>query len=113
MEADPSLERTTTEEEEEREELAGGRTILIDEDESSRLRSRWESIQASFIDEPRESVTRADELVEDLIDRITEGFDEERSELERTWERGEEVDTETLRITLQRYRTFFERLLTI
>lgn len=97
--------RTATEE-------TDGLEILTPEQHKG-LRSRWEAIQGSFIDEPRRSVEEANALVGDLADRIRERFEEQRRELEEVWEQGEEVSTETLRITLQRYRTFFERLLAI
>lgn len=84
---------------------------LIRASESEELRRRWESIQASFIDSPRESVEEADRLVGELTDRIAERFRSERSGLDAQWERGDDVSTEDLRLTLQRYRGFFDRLL--
>lgn len=84
---------------------------LIPRSEAEELRRRWDSIQASFIDEPRESVQEADHMVGELTDRITERFGSERGALEERWNRGEEVSTEALRQSLQRYRGFFDRLL--
>lgn len=86
---------------------------FIGDEERIRHRERWEEIQSSFIDEPRESVQKANELVSELTDTITERFRNERFRLEKRWEEGEEVSTETLRVTLQRYRSFFDRLLSI
>jgi hypothetical protein len=74
-------------------------------------RSRWEEIQAGFVDRPRESVEQADALVEELLQRLTAGFTQQRSRLEAQWEGGEEVSTEQLRVALTRYRSFFNRLL--
>ena len=45
--------------------------------------------------------------------RLAEVFAEERSKLEQQWDRGDNVSTEDLRIALQRYRSFFHRLLSI
>jgi hypothetical protein len=45
--------------------------------------------------------------------RLAEVFAEERSRLEKQWDRGDKVSTEDLRVALQRYRTFFHRLLSI
>lgn len=84
---------------------------LLDSKEADEYRSRWESIQATFVDEPRASVQQADGLVAEVIRRLTEGFAEQRSELESRWERGDEVSTEDLRVSLQHYRAFFQRLL--
>jgi hypothetical protein len=79
--------------------------------EAERLRAEWDAIQIAFVDEPRRSVERADELVAQTIQRLAEIFSEERTRLEAPWSRGEQVSTEKLRIALQRYRSFFSRLL--
>jgi hypothetical protein len=77
------------------------------------LRTRWGSVQAGFVDEPRWAVQEADKLVAAAMDRLSAGFAEERSTLEKQWDRGEDVSTEELRLALQRYRTFFDRLLNV
>jgi len=64
-----------------------------------------------FVDAPRRSVEQADELVAAVMQRISDGFAEERSTLERQWDRGDSISTEDLRVALQRYRVFFGRLL--
>ena len=84
---------------------------LLDGEEAARFRERWESTQVGFVDEPRTSVEEADRLVAKLMQRLAEAFAEEREELEAQWSRGEDVSTEDLRVGLQRYRSFFERLL--
>jgi hypothetical protein len=38
-------------------------------------------------------------------------FGSERNALEAQWQRGDDVQTEDLRVALQRYRAFFDRLL--
>ena len=45
------------------------------------------------------------------MQRIADSFANERSRLEKQWDRGDNVSTEDLRIALQRYRSFFDRLL--
>ena len=45
--------------------------------------------------------------------RLAEIFASERSQLEDQWDRGDDVSTEDLRIALQRYRSFFGRILSI
>ncbi|HVS04472.1 MAG TPA: hypothetical protein VMT16_17045 [Thermoanaerobaculia bacterium] len=84
---------------------------LLSDQERTRFLQRWERVQGRFVDNPRESVAEADTLVSDVIEELRELFDSERSGLEGTWSRGEEVSTETLRRSLQRYRAFFARLL--
>jgi hypothetical protein len=86
---------------------------LFGSDELQSFRSRWEEVQAGFVDEPRESVQRADQLVSDLMNKLTSGFDQTRSGLEEQWNKGEEASTEDLRVALTRYRAFFNRLLKI
>jgi len=86
---------------------------LFRDDELQGFRSRWEQVQTSFVDEPRDSVQQADQLVSDLVDRLTSGFSETRSGLEEQWNQGEEASTEDLRVALMRYRAFFNRLLKV
>jgi hypothetical protein len=86
-------------------------TRLFSEIETGDLQSRWSNIQANFVDEPRHSVEQADQLVAAAMQRLAEGFARERASLERQWGSGENVSTEDLRLALQRYRTFFGRLL--
>jgi hypothetical protein len=77
------------------------------------LRSRWDDIQAAFVDDPKECVQKADALVAQVVERLTTGFSETRSRLEEQWAKGEEASTEDLRIALKRYREFFQRLLSV
>ncbi|MBA3727769.1 MAG: hypothetical protein H0W94_00910 [Actinobacteria bacterium] len=89
-----------------------GPPTLLPAEERESLTSRWESVQTAFVDEPRRSVTEADQLVADVMSRLADTFAQERSRLEALWDRGDEVSTEDLRVALQRYREFFQRLLT-
>ncbi|HUF54322.1 MAG TPA: hypothetical protein VMR52_11190 [Dehalococcoidia bacterium] len=73
--------------------------------------SRWEQIQADFVDDPQATVARADALVSDVINDLTQTFESERNSLENQWSQDAEANTEDLRIALQRYRSFFQRLL--
>jgi len=75
------------------------------------FQSRWEEIQVRFVDEPRGAVEDADALVATVMQRLAESFASERERLEAQWGRGEDISTEDLRISLQRYRSFFQRLL--
>lgn len=88
-----------------------GDTGLVSSEAASQFSERWQVIQTNFIDEPRASVEAADALVAEVIETISKRFSDERSRLEAQWERNEDVGTEDLRVTLQHYRSFFERLL--
>jgi hypothetical protein len=86
---------------------------LFESGETETFRARWNVIQTQFVDEPRRSVEQADELVASTMKRLAEIFASEREKLEREWDRGEDISTEDLRIALQRYRSFFDRLLSV
>ena len=75
--------------------------------------TRWHELQSRFVDDPRVTVERADELVDELMQTIAQQFADSRAELERQWTEGGDASTEDLRLTLQRYRSFFERLLAV
>jgi hypothetical protein len=84
---------------------------LFPSDQSERFTSRWQEIQTSFVDQPRNAVAEADALVADLMQRLAASFSQERERLEAQWDRGDDVSTEDLRVALTRYRSFFDRLL--
>ena len=101
---------------EEPETLGGATTVLeplplFSELEMSDFRAQWSNIQIGFVDEPRRTVEDADKLVAVVMQRLTKVFTDERSSLEKQWDRGDSVSTEDLRVTLQRYRSFLDRLL--
>ena len=90
------------------------RPMSLFHDEDGRgFRTRWDAIQTGFVDQPRAAVEQADALVDEMLKRLTDGFGSERAKLESQWSRGQDVSTEDLRIALKRYRSFFERLLSI
>ena len=90
-----------------------GSAQLFPSGELEGLRTRWKEIQTAFVDEPRKAVEQADGLVASAMKRLAEVFADERSGLEKQWDRGDNVSTEDLRVALQRYRTFFDRLLSV
>jgi hypothetical protein len=87
------------------------RSPLLPQGEAAEFQSRWEVLQTSFVDEPRRAVQEGDTLVAELMQQLANSFAEERQSLETQWDRGDDVSTEDLRIALQRYRSFFDRLL--
>jgi hypothetical protein len=103
----PSAEDSSAERESSTEEL------LFADDDLAEMRARWAAVQASFVDDPKECVQKADVLVSDLVEQLTNGFAHARSRLEEQWARGEEASTEDLRVALMHYREFFERLLAV
>ncbi len=47
------------------------------------------------------------------IKRLAEVFASERQKLEAEWDKNDNVSTEDLRVALRRYRSFFDRLLSV
>ena len=86
---------------------------MFGDEEGQGYRTRWDAIQTGFVDEPRKAVEQADALVAQVMKRLAEIFAAEREDLEHRWDRGSEISTEDLRQALQRYRSFFQRLLSI
>ena len=82
-------------------------------DDANQLRERWAEIQTGFVDEPRAAVEKADGLVAETIKQLAESFAAERERLEAQWDRGDDISTEDLRQSLRRYRSFFDRLLSV
>jgi hypothetical protein len=83
---------------------------LLNLDESEQFRKRWNEVQGRFVDDPRSAVQQADTLVSEVIAKITVMFANEHGSLEGQWNQGDQVSTEDLRVALQHYRSFFNRL---
>jgi hypothetical protein len=77
------------------------------------FRSRWDVIQRGFVDDPEEAVRAGDDLVAQVIKSLSDSFSEQRAELEGGTNQTEKSSTENRRLAFQRYRSFFERLLSI
>jgi len=77
------------------------------------FRSRWDAVQSSFVDDPRQSVRQGDELVAQVMKSLAETFSSERAKLEGQVDPSDKASTEDLRVALRRYRSFFERLLSL
>ncbi|MET9881497.1 hypothetical protein ABZZ36_44105 [Actinacidiphila glaucinigra] len=84
---------------------------LLGSADEEEFRTRWQQIQSEFVDDPRDAVHAADELVADVMQKLASTFAQHKQGLEGQWTRGEEVNTEELRTALRRYRSFFNRLL--
>lgn len=108
-----SASATSTPVERQTADRADTKTALFPGTESQTFQGRWSEIQTSFVDEPRRSVEQADSLVAEVMQRLAQVFADERSRLEQQWDRGEDTDTEALRQALRRYRSFFDRLLSM
>ena len=86
---------------------------LFPSDAADQYRTRWAEVQSGFVDDPRRAVAKGDELVAEVMKSLAESFAHERGRLEDELTRTGEASTETLRVGLRRYRSFFERLLSL
>ena len=86
---------------------------FFSQEEGQGFKGRWRAIQSGFVDEPRDSVQRADALIAQAIKRLAVIFECERAAVEKQWTDGGDASTEDLRQALLRYRSFFERVLSV
>jgi hypothetical protein len=87
--------------------------LLFEPAVAADFRSRWNAVQSSFVDDPREAVRRGDELVIQVMKSLADTFSAGRDNLAAELDQTDEASTETLRVALRRYRSFFERLLSL
>lgn len=86
---------------------------LFSRDAANDFRTQWINVQTSFVDDPRQAVRRGDELVAQVMKSLAESFANERARIEAQLDQRSEASTENLRLALRRYRSFFERLLSM
>jgi|SRR6266542_5375590 len=77
--------------------------------EDAQVHVRWQEIQAAFVDDPRDSVTRAAGLAEEVVTTVVAAAQERVRDLRDVWD-GNSADTEQLRNALRRYRMLINRL---
>jgi hypothetical protein len=80
---------------------------------ANEYRSRWIALQGSFVDDPRSAVQHGDQLVAEVMQSLAQTFADERAGLEEDLAQTGDASTEALRVTLRRYRSFFDRLLSL
>ena len=83
----------------------------LNPEDTSSLKTRWNEIQAEFVDNPHKSVEMADEMVVETLQRIEQLFSEKRMILDERWMNQTDISTEDLRVSLQYYHAFLNRLL--
>lgn len=66
------------------------------------LRQRFDAIQSEFIDDPKGAVNKAEDLIKDVVERITRSMHERMDTMHRGVESSD--DTEQLRQTMRGYR---------
>ncbi|CAM3715938.1 hypothetical protein KIPE111705_21545 [Kibdelosporangium persicum] len=86
------------------------RTRIFEDSDAEQYRAQWRELQAGFVDEPREAVREADALVTQMVETLTSQLNERKRALQGEWD---SVDTEQLRVALQRYRSLFDQMVQI
>ncbi|MEU7144678.1 hypothetical protein ABZ942_34890 [Nocardia sp. NPDC046473] len=89
-----------------------GAPLFADTD-LDQLRTQWREVQGTFVDNPRDAVTQADQIVTDVVYKLTTAIAERKRVLEERTSGAQDGDTEELRQALRGYRGFFRRLLSI
>ncbi|MFI5638826.1 hypothetical protein ACIA8H_15545 [Streptomyces goshikiensis] len=84
---------------------------LLGTSDAEGYRKAWSEIQGRFVDDPQEAVRSADALVAEVMQTLARTFSARKQGLEGQWGQGGQVATEELRLALQQYRSFFNRLL--
>ncbi|MGH3588784.1 MAG: hypothetical protein ACRDS1_11835 [Pseudonocardiaceae bacterium] len=67
------------------------------------LRAEWQRVQGTFVDDPQRAVQEASTLVDRTLEEIRANV--------ASGHTSETMSTEDLRVSFQRYREFFQRLL--
>jgi hypothetical protein len=86
---------------------------LFPSETAEAFRSDWDAVQIGFVDDPKQAVQQADELVAKVMKSLAESFANQRASIEAEVGRNDQASTENLRVALRRYRSFFERLLSL
>ena len=108
-----STERTSAETQRNQEARREALEPLFTPQLAENYRTRWNSIQSGFVDDPRQAVRAGDELVAQMMSNLANSFAEERRRVEEHLDQTGEGSTENLRVALRRYHSFFERLLSL
>jgi hypothetical protein len=109
----PDLEENVVEERQRRDAGEEPLAPLFSPDLADGFRAEWDAVQISFVDDPKQAVRKADELVAQVMKSLAESFANERTRIEGQADSTEQASTENLRVALRRYRSFFQRLLSL
>jgi hypothetical protein len=85
-------------------------SALFDEAATNGFRDRWQRVQMQFVDDPRGATDQARTLVDDVLNALHDGLNNQRGALDG-WQSGQPDDTEQLRVAIRRYRDFLDRML--
>ena len=83
---------------------------LFPANEARGFLDRWGEVQSRFVDDPKRAVHDGDALVAEVMQTLAASFARHKADLEGQWNTGDAA-TDDLRQAFQRYRAFFQRLL--
>jgi hypothetical protein len=88
---------------------------LFDGETTKQFRDRWHELQLRFVDDPHAAEVQAVALVDEVVTALGRAVEQQRTAL-HDWQSGQAVaahsgDTEQMRVSVRRYRTFLEHLL--
>jgi hypothetical protein len=73
---------------------------------ASRDDRSWREIQGMFVDDPRDSVQRASDLIDTAIEEFLAAIRQQQAALASSWQ-NRDADTEVLRVALKDYRALW------
>ena len=88
------------------------REPLVPQQRATEYSRRWDAVKGGFVDEPRQSIAEADQIVAELLEELQTLFHEQRRDIEQGID-ADSTSTEDLRLALRRYSSFFARLLSV
>lgn len=71
------------------------------------FKTRFEHLQVDFIDDPKETVSKAEKLVEEAVERMVSSMHERVNRIHNELGDGND-DTERLRVAMRSYREFMD-----
>lgn len=89
-----------------------GRETFFAPEQREQFSSRWKDIQIEFLGNPRQSAEDADRLIGEMVQSLNKQLTDECSKMEQEMRQGQ-PSTEDLRLSLGRYQSFFDRLISI
>jgi len=115
---DEMQQQPRREEEKEREQMRGeepvNRPRMVDNrddegawPEMASYRRRFEELQSQFIEEPKETVKKAESLVEEAVERMVSSLHDRVNHIHSELGDGTD-DTERLRMAMRRYRQLID-----
>jgi hypothetical protein len=88
------------------------REPLVPQQRAAEYGRRWDAVKGGFVDEPRQAIAEADQIVAELLEELQALFHDQRRDIEQGID-AESTSTEDLRLALRRYSSFFARLLSV